>query len=338
MNAGSSQTATGPERAAMETSSGRRFLAVIAAWAAVIGLYAGLVQSTFLLMLVGYTSALALFALSINVMLGGIGEVPLGQGLFFGAGAYAIGICMKRLGLPYEVALLAGVASSILLALVLGFITLRLTGAYFSIVSWGIASVAVVVAINLEHVTGGGMGIFGLPQMRLLGLDLGEPRLYFLACSAVLLVAVVFLDAVRQSRFGAALESVRQNRHLASSLGVSVFGQRLKAFVLSAALAALAGGLTVPYTQIVTPESLAVGVTVDAMLMVLLGGTQWLFGPVVGAMVFSIIPFYLDMDANVRVLVFSVAIVLIMMFMPGGLYQVGRAAAARLKGARLART
>lgn len=315
----------------------RTFLAMVAASIVAIAVCGTLVQSTFLLTLAAYTCALALFALSVNVMLGGVGEVPLGQSLFFGIGAYGIGICMKKYGMSYEAGLLVGTLTSTLVSLVVGAVTLRLTGAYFSIVSWGLASVAVVVAINLEHFTGGGMGLFGLPPMHVLGLDLSQPRLYFFVAAAVLVLAVVVLMAVRTSRFGSALKSVRQNRHLASSLGIDVFRQRLKAFVLSGALASLAGGLSVPYTQIVTPEALGISLTVDALLMVLLGGTRWLAGPIVGAMVFSIIPFYLEIDVNVRTLVFSVGIIAIMMFVPGGLQQLGLAIVRKLKGADLVR-
>lgn len=315
----------------------RVFVGIMIAWVVVVGIFGVLVKSPFLLTLASYTSVLALFALSVNVMLGGLGEVPLGQCLFFGIGAYGIGIAMKKFGLTFEAGILIGIFSSALMALVIGVLTLRLTGAYFSIVSWGLASVSVVVALNLEHFTGGGMGLFGLPQMTLLGLDLAQPQQYFFACAAILVVTVVILHAVRTSRFGAALESARQNTHLASSLGVNVFQQRLKAFVLSAVLASVAGGLSVPYTQIVTPESLSVAITVDALLMVLLGGTGLLLGPVIGAMVFSILPFYLEMDANVRVLVFSTAIILIMMFAPGGLHQLGVAVLSKVKGARYAR-
>ena len=309
------------------------FYGLIFAWALIIAAYGWLVESSFMLSLAGYTSTLALFALSINVMLGGVGEVPLGQCLFFGLGAYAVGIGMKKFGLSYEQGLVLATAVSVVLAAAIGSLTLRLTGAYFSIVSWGLASVAVVVALNLEHFTGGGMGIFGLPAMHVFSLDLSKPANYFFITASVLVVTVIMLRAVRDSRFGDAMESVRQNRHLASALGINVFRQRVKAFMLSGALASIAGGLSVPYTQIVTPEALSVGITVDALLMVLLGGLHWLFGPVVGAMGFSIIPFYLNLDVNVRMLVFSTAIILIMMFMPGGLHELGLRLYTRMKEA-----
>lgn len=318
----------------IQINGDRNFFALIAVWVALVAATGYLVQSPFLLTLAAFTSVLALFALSVNVMLGGVGEVPLGQCLFFGVGAYGVGIGMKNFGLSYELGLLAGILVAIPVSVVIGALTLRLTGAYFSIVSWGLASVAVVVTINLEHLTGGSLGLFGMPAMMLFGMELGTPKLYFFACAVFLIAVIVLLNAVRSSRFGAALESVRQNRHLASSLGIDVFRHRLIAFVLSSAIGALAGGLSVPYTQIVTPEAMAVTVTVDALLMVLLGGTRWLFGPVLGAMIFSIIPFYLQMDVNVRILVFSVAIILIMMFLPGGLHQLGLALMARFKGVR----
>lgn len=319
------------------TRKQRMFLTVIGLWAATIAVFGVAIDSPFLLTLAGYTSAFAIFALSVNVMLGGTGEVPLGQCLFFGVGAYGVGIAMKKFGLSFEMGLTVGMVAAAVLATVIGALTLRLTGAYFAIVSWGIASVAVVVALNLQEITGGGMGLFGLGQMSVAGIDLSQPRNYFYVCAIVLVLVTVALAAVRTSRFGAALESVRQNAHLARSLGVNVFAQRLKAFVLSAVLAAVAGGLAVPYTQIVSPENLSVAITVDAMLMVLLGGTHLLFGPVIGAMIFSILPHYLQMDANVRVLLFSSAIVLIMMFAPGGLHQLALALAAKWERERHAR-
>jgi branched-chain amino acid transport system permease protein len=317
-----------------ENNLNRTPFAPVLAGVMFIGAYGLVIENPFLLTLGGYTCALALFALSVNLMLGGVGEVPLGQSLFFGLGAYGVGIGMKKLGLSYEGGLLVGAVVAAALSLAIGNLTLRLTGAYFSIVSWGLASVAVVVALNMEHITGGGMGLFALPPMYLTGLDLSQPVLYFYVAAAMLTGAVVLLVAVRDSRFGCALECVRQNRHLASALGIDVFRQRLKAFVLSAVLAAVAGALSVPYTQIVTHESLGIGITVDALLMVLLGGVRWLYGPILGAVVFSVVPFYLELDVNVRMFVFSIAIILIMMLVPNGLHQCAQALVSRLKGVR----
>lgn len=289
----------------------------------VIAVFAYTFTDPFVVTLAGYTCAFALFALSINIILGGVGEVPLGQCLFFGVGAYGAAIGMGKLGLPFEVSVLIALVLSVVLAAIIGVITLRLTGAYFSIVSWGLTGVAMVAATNLEEITGGPLGLFGFPPIEIGPLQLSDPQTYFAVTATILLLAILFLVALRRSPFGAAMESVRQNPHLARSVGVDVARVRLKAFMLSAPFAALAGALAVPYSQIVTPEVFSVANTVDGLLMVLLGGAQLVVGPVIGAAMFTLIPQALNLDPNIRILVFSSIIILIMMFAPGGLHQLG---------------
>ena len=291
--------------------------------------FGGLVDNTFAITLAAYVCAFSLFALSINVMLGGLGEVALGQSIFFGIGAYGVGIGMLKLGLSYELSVLLGLVMAVVLAAAIGALTLKLTGAYFSIVSWGLSGVAVVAATNLDTITGGPLGLFGFQGLAVGPFDLTQPRTYFFVTATVLLVVVLLLREIRASKFGASLESIRQNRHLAQSVGIDVFRERLKAFMLSAPLAALAGARCVPYTQIVTPETFSVANTIDALLMVLLGGSGLVVGPIIGAAVFSAIPYFLELDANVRILVFSTAIILIMIFEPGGLHRVGQRLVAR---------
>jgi branched-chain amino acid transport system permease protein len=330
----SAPPAASPPGRATRTTWKVPLLAALAGLAAV--LFGLLVTNTFMVTLAGYTCAFALFALSINIMLGGLGEVPLGQCVFFGIGAYASGIGMVKYGLPYEATIIIGMVVSTLAAAAIGGMTLRLTGAYFSIVSWGLSGVMMVAALNLTHLTEGPLGIFGFPAIKLGPLLMTDPRTYFYVCAAVLIGAVLTLYAVRDSQFGAAIESVRQNRHLAQSVGVNVVRQRLKAFMLSAPIAALGGALCVPYTQIVTPEVFSVANTVDALLMVLIGGTGLLVGPVIGAVVFSILPYFLDLDPNVRILVFSLLIVVIMIFAPGGLHKIVGDLYTRIRGGRRA--
>lgn len=302
----------------------------VACAVAVIAAFTYTFTDPFVVTLAGYTCALALFALSINIILGGVGEVPLGQCLFFGVGSYGAAIGIGKLGLPFEAAVLIALLLSVVVAAIIGIITLRLTGAYFSIVSWGLTGVAMVAATNLEEITGGPLGLFGFPPIEIGPLQLSDPQTYFAVTATILLLAILFLVALRRSPFGAAMDSVRQNPHLARSVGVDVARVRLKAFMLSAPFAALAGALAVPYTQIVTPEVFSVANTVDGLLMVLLGGAQLVVGPVIGAAVFTLIPQAMNLDPNVRILVFSSIIILIMMFAPGGLHQLGVALRDRL--------
>ena len=323
-------------RIAAPARSPFRLPAIVLGAVALAALFGFQVSNVFIVTLAGYTCAFALFALSINIMLGGLGEVPLGQCVFFGIGSYGVGIGMVKHGLSFETAVAIAMLVSMAAAAIIGWLTLRLTGAYFSIVSWGLSGVAMVAAMNLTQLTDGPLGIFGFPPIKLGPLLLADPRNYFFATFGILVIVLLVLHAVRNSKFGGAIESIRQNRHLAQSVGVNVFGERLKAFVLSAPIAALGGALCVPYTQIVTPEVFSVVNTVDALLMVLIGGTGVLVGPLIGAVIFSIIPYYLNLDPNVRILIFSSAIILIMMFAPGGLYQIGKRLFDRVTGGRRA--
>jgi len=309
-------------------SLGKGVLIVLAAG---LILFVGLgLQSTFWLNLAAYTCGFALFALSVNIMLGGVGEVPLGQSMFFGIGAYAPAVMINNFGLPFEFGVLVGMVIAAAAATLIGGVTLRLTGAYFAIVSWGMSGVAMVTVHNIEF-TGGALGLFGFSRLAVGPFDLSHPRTYFFVTSIILLLVLILLAHIRSSRFGHALESIRQSRHLAQSLGVNVFRERLKAFVLSAPIAALAGSLCLPFTQIVTPESMSVLRSVDALLAVLIGGTGLLYGPVIGSIIFTVVPQFLNFDANVKVLVFSLLIILIMMVAPGGLHQLIKAAGAALR-------
>ena len=292
------------------------------------------ISDPFVVTLAGYTCAFALFALSVNVILGGIGEVPLGQCLFFGIGCYGAAIGIGKFGLHFEVAVLIALALSVVLAALIGAITLHLTGAYFSIVSWGLTGVAMAAATNLDRLTGGALGLFGFPPILIGPLRLADPQTYFLVTATILLASILFLVSVRRSPFGAAMDSVRQNPHLARSVGVDVPRVRLKAFMLSAPLAALAGALSVPYAQIVTPDVFNVANTVDGLLMVLLGGTRLVVGPIIGAVMFTLVPQTMDLDPNMKILVFSLIIILIMIFAPGGLHQLGAALCDRLRRTR----
>ncbi|MBS80744.1 branched-chain amino acid ABC transporter permease [Variovorax sp.] len=295
------------------------------------------VDSPFLLMLCGYAFAFSLFALSINILLGGLGEVPLGQSLFFGLGAYAAALLMLRAGWPFPLAALGAMVLAAVVSWIVGVLTLKLTGANFSIVSWGIAGVAGVAALNFDGLTGGPLGLFGFPPMKVGLFDLADPHVYLVCTALAAGVAMLVLEAVRRAPFGQAMTSVRESRHLAQAVGIDASGLRLQAFVFSAPFAALSGVLTLPYTNIVNPDIMSVVNTVDGLLMALLGGTASIFGPVGAALVFIIVPHLLHLDPNVRVIVFSAMVIGVLFFAPGGLKQIATRIAGRFMPGRAGR-
>jgi branched-chain amino acid transport system permease protein len=312
---------------------GLRRTELVALLALVVGVVTApllLAGDPFLVGLVGFTLAFAIFAMGLHVMLGWAGEIPLGLALFYGLGAYASAMLMKDAEMPFVLATLIAMAIAAVLALGIGLVTLRLSGAYFSIVSWGLAAVAVIVATNLDDVTGGALGLFGIPLAEIGPISLVDPSNYLWVCGGLMVLVVVVLAALRRSAFGIRVNGGRLNRHLAESVGANVYADKVQAFVLSGTLAALSGALSVTYLSIVTPGTLAVTLTVEALVMVLLGGSGFLLGPVLGALFFKLVPEWIHLDAEIRTVIFAALIILIMMTAPGGLPDVIN----RLRGLR----
>jgi branched-chain amino acid transport system permease protein len=285
-----------------------------------ITVYAGpyLTAGGFLVTLMGYTFAFALFAMSVWVVLGWIGEIPLGHSLYYGLGAYGSGILMKEQGYSFLLAALLAALGVAVLATVVGIVTLRLTGAYFSIVSWGLASVAVTAANSADSLTGGALGLLGVPPATIGSFSLADPAQYAWVAGTILLITVAGLAVLRWSRFGQRVNGGRVNDHLVRACGANIYRDRVLAFAFSAMLAAVAGALSVSYLRVVTPGLLGVTTTVEALVMVLLGGTAFLLGPVLGAAFFRIVPEQFDLTPELRTIAVAAIILAIVMLFPGG--------------------
>jgi branched-chain amino acid transport system permease protein len=287
----------------------------------------------FWMSLVGFTFAFAIFAMGLHVMLGWAGEIPLGLALFYGLGAYTTSIAMKEHSQSFLVGTVIAIGIAAVLAVVIGAITLRLSGAYFAIVSWGLAAVGVIVANNSDELTGGALGMFGVPTAEIGPLSLSDPDTYLWVSGTLLVLVVAGLALLRRSAFGVRVNGGRLNPHLAESVGIDVYSDKVKAFIVASGLSALSGALSVSYLGIVTPGTMAVTTTVEALLMVLLGGTGFLLGPVIGALFFKLVPEWIHLEAEVRMVLFALLIIVIMMTAPGGLPDIVK----RLTGLRRGR-
>jgi branched-chain amino acid transport system permease protein len=235
---------------------------------------------------------------------------------------------MRDFGASFVPAAIGAMAIAAALAGVIGLITLRLKGAYFAIVSWGVASVAVVIVNSWTPVTGGALGFYGTPTAQIAGLSMSNPRNYAWITGAILVLLVVVIAAIRRTSFGRRLNGGRVNNNLIRATGAHIYLDRVIAFTVSAGLAALAGALAVSYVRVLTPNMLGFTVTVDALVMVLLGGTGFLLGPVIGAALIRIIPEQMHVSPEARTMIVAALILAIVLLAPGGIPDVIR----RLKG------
>ena len=246
---------------------------------------------------------LALAAVGLNLALGLGGLVSFGHAAFFGIGGYAAGILSTHalnmqplLTWPFEigsseqmlVAWVVAVAVSGLVALAIGAISLRTSGVYFIMITLAFAQMIYYFAISWPAY-GGEDGLSIAIRGTFPGVNTAVPLSFFLICYGVLMVALLLFACVRDSRFGAALQAARQNETRLAAVGIGPFPVRLVAFVISAMVAALAGALYADLNRFASPSMLSWQMSGELIVLIILGGTGRLFGPVAGAMLFVLI-------------------------------------------------
>ncbi|EIK54448.1 ABC transporter permease [Stutzerimonas stutzeri TS44] len=225
----------------------------------------------------------ALFACAFNLLLGYTGILSFGHAAFFGGGAYFTAHAVKEWGLTPELGILVGVAGAALLGLVIGFLAIRRQGIYSTMITLALSQMFFFFCLQAPF-THGEDGIQNIPRGRLFGLlDLAEPLYMYFFVLTVFLVGLLVIWRVIHSPYGMILRSIRENENRAISLGYSVARYKLGAFVMSAALAGLAGGLKALVFQFATLTDVSWQMSGEVVLMTLLGGIGTLIGPAFGA-------------------------------------------------------
>lgn len=265
------------------------------------------------------------FAVSLHFMMGLGGMVSFGHAAYFGLGAYAVALAFKSLGWGMAASLVAAPLVAGLAALLFGWFCVRLAGVYLAMLTLAFAQIVWSVVYQWDAVTGGSNGMIGVwPQPWLSG----TAWYYFVAMVAVGVVLLV--RRVAFSPYGLMLRAVRDSAQRADALGVNVKRVQLTAFCLAGTLAGVAGALFVFSKGGVSPETLMVGTSVDALVMVLLGGIQQLAGPVVGAVAFTAMrDYFVGITEYWGALFGAVILIIVIMFPQGIAGQLSRWTAAR---------
>ena len=268
----------------------------------------------------------AVLALSLNLLLGYTGQLSLGHAAFFGIGAYATALLTVKLEWSPWVGLLAAIVAPALTGWVIGRLALKLRGAYFVLLTISFAGVISLVSVNWMDLTNGPLGLPGIPhvEIALPGLPVVSLRsksaYYYLVLAAVVICYLVCLALIR-SRVGRALVALRENETLAESVGIDGTHYLVLAAVISAAMAGVGGGLYAHYTRFVSPEVFLFSYTVTMVIMVVAGGKGTLAGPVVGAVIFTVLPEVLRALTSWQwqMLLYGVLLIAVLFFMPRGI-------------------
>jgi len=268
----------------------------------------------------------AVLALSLNLLLGYTGQLSLGHAAFFGIGAYATGLLTVKLEWSAWIGLLAAIVLPAVAGYVIGRLALKLRGAYFVLLTISFAGCVSLVSVNWMDLTNGPLGLPGVPplEIALPGLPALSLRtktaFYYVVLAAVALSYLVCLALVR-SRVGRALVALRENETLAASVGIDGTHYLVLAAVVSAAMAGFGGGLYAHYTRFVSPEVFLFTYTVTMVIMVVAGGKGTLAGPIVGAVLFTVLPEALRAATSWQwqMLLYGILLVGVLFFMPEGI-------------------
>ncbi len=283
---------------------------------AVVGLSTFAPQSGYLLNILVQAATYAVAVAGLVVVLGYCGQISLAQAAFFGLGAYGVALGTVDYGLPFFVALAAGVAVSTLFGVMLGFASLRLGGHYLAMVTISFQQILTLVLNNWIGFTHGPDGVRSIPRPAMF-----EGGAQFLALCLVCLVCVTwYIWRLKTSRLGRAMQAVRDNEIAASTCGIDVFRTKVLAFGISALLGGLGGGLFAGGFAYISPDQFTFGESIVLLTMALLGGVQSPFGALLGTGLLVILPEWLRFLKQVYLAVYGAAVILIMVFLPDGLW------------------
>ena len=268
----------------------------------------------------------SVLAVSLDILAGRTGLLSIPQAVFYGVGAYASALLAVRLGAPFLVSVLAGMALAAVISLVVSLPSLRLQDDYFVIATFAFQMIVFSILTNWMELTRGPLGIAGIPQPIILGWHIDNHAGFVLLAAGLACCAYAAVYRITSSPYGRVLHAIREDEVLARAVGKNTLYFKVTAFAVSAALAAMAGGLYAHYITYIDPTNFTVMESILVLSMVIVGGAGTLWGPLVGAVVLVTLPEILrfvgmpsSMAANVRQILYGGLLVVFMLLRPQGL-------------------
>jgi branched-chain amino acid transport system permease protein len=281
------------------------------------------VSGSYLLTPLGFALIYAVFVAGLSLFMGFAGQVSFGQSAFAAIGGYGSAVLTTTYGWEPLAAFLASALAAAVVALLIGFPTLRLRGHYLAMATLAIGLMSTELSVQWESVTQGYLGISGIPPFGILGLEAGTDRQQFLVLVVAVGLSLWALQRLLRSRFGRSLNAVAGSEDAAAALGVNVMRAKLAAFILAAVFASASGSLLAHFVGYVSPEMFGLHMVVLGFTMLYVGGIGTISGPLVGAVVIGMLPEAIRWLKDYQDLVYGVSLIVILIYAPKGLVMVG---------------
>ena len=256
---------------------------------------------------------------SLNLLVGLTGLTSLAHAAFWGLGAYTSGMLAVHAGVTPWLGTLGAMGISALFSIVIGWPTLRLSGHYLAMATLGFNAIFSVLLTGLVSWTGGPNGLSGIPAYTPGGLDVSSPTAIFVAYWLVTGLILLSLSFLGNSRAGRALRVIHSSDTAAACMGIPVLRYKLGVFVLANTIAALAGALYAHQNQFVSPDVFSFSTSILLLVMVAIGGFGRYWGPFFGALIFTALPELTRSLHDSELLIFGIAMIVVVGFMPGGI-------------------
>jgi branched-chain amino acid transport system permease protein len=301
---------------------------------AVVVLIVPFTASSSLMNIAVFAMIFALPAIGLSLLMGLAGQVSLGQAAFFAIGAYTHAILLQKFEVHGVIAAIGGVIAAMLAALLVGLPMLRLRGHYLALATLGLGFI-VMIAVREWDFTGRTTGIYGFGRPEVFGIPIDNNGLFFWFVAPFVIIGLILALNLTRSRAGRALSAVNDSELAAESLGVNTYALRVKVFTLSAGFAGLGGVFYAYQVQIVSPQVAEFHVSVELLLMVVIGGLGSVWGALAGAFIVELlseglrdlIPAIIPgATGEVQLIGYGLVLILVIILLPGGLYQVVRTA------------
>ncbi len=253
----------------------------------------------------------AVLAMGLQLLVGMAGVLSLGQGAFYGIGAYMTASLAVAWSLPFVITILCGGLAAAAASLLLIPIV-RLKGSSLAVATLGFGIIVHLVMLNEDWLTGGSIGMMDIPLPTLFGVNVGgEAAFYYVSLVAA---AVVFLalDRIARSRFGRALMAISQDEEAARASGISVDIYKMKCFLVAALTAGIAGGLYAYHSRYLNPNDFTFLKSIDILIMVVIGGLGSLPGAALGALIVVLAPEMLRSSGELRLILFGLLVIVLM--------------------------
>jgi branched-chain amino acid transport system permease protein len=248
-----------------------------------------------------------MLAVSLNLIVGFTGQLCLGHAGFMSIGAYLSAILTQKAELPFIVSIFIGAIIACIIAALIGYPTLRLTGDYFAITTLAFCEIIRIVIMNIDFI-GGARGLTGIPK-----------KTNFTIAFIFAVVTIVIIYNIIHSSQGRAMLSVRENEIAAESMGINAFKYKIMAFVIGAFFAGLAGGLYSHYMGYIQPTTFDFNKSIDYLTFVVFGGMGSLSGSIIATIILTFLPELLRGFQNFRMVLYPLALIVLMIFRPQGL-------------------